>query len=75
MEEHEGFEVPMDALSPKEHNRSVMKPYGVWGVISPFNFPMALAAGPMGVSRGIVVVLRGDDVEIYPFRLIEGNWL
>jgi tetratricopeptide (TPR) repeat protein len=31
------------------------------------------AAGPMGVSRGIVVVLRGDDVEIYPFRLIEGG--
>src|SRR6266511_4181139 len=24
------------------------------------------AAGPMGVSRGIVVVMRGDDVEIYP---------
>jgi hypothetical protein len=31
------------------------------------------AAGPMGVRRGIVVVIRGDDVEIYPFRLIEGG--
>jgi Flp pilus assembly protein TadD len=31
------------------------------------------AAGPMGVSRGIVVVMRGDDFEIYPFRLIEGS--
>ena len=31
------------------------------------------AAGPMGVSRGIVVVMRGDEVEIYPFRLIEGG--
>ena len=31
------------------------------------------AAGPMGVSRGIVVVMRGDDFEIYPFRLIEGG--
>ncbi len=31
------------------------------------------AAGPMGVSRGIVVVMRDDDVEIYPFRLIEGG--
>ncbi len=32
------------------------------------------AAGPMGVSRGIVVVMRGEDVlEILPFRLIEGG--
>jgi len=31
------------------------------------------AAGPMGVSRGIVVVMRGDDVDIYPFRLVEGG--
>ena len=31
------------------------------------------AAGPMGVSRGIVVVMHGDDVEIYPFRLVEGG--
>jgi tetratricopeptide (TPR) repeat protein len=29
------------------------------------------AAGPMGVSRGIVVIIRGDDVEIHPFRLME----
>ena len=28
-----------------EHSVSVMKPYGVWAVISPFNFPLALAAG------------------------------
>jgi len=32
------------------------------------------SAGPMGVSRGIVVVMRGEDVvEILPFRLIEGG--
>ena len=29
-------------------NQSVLKPYGVWLVISPFNFPTALAAGPVG---------------------------
>src|SRR5947209_4656915 len=28
LEENQGFEKPMGALSPKEHNRSVMKPYG-----------------------------------------------
>jgi len=32
------------------------------------------SAGPMGVSRGIVIVMRGDDdVEITPFRLVEGG--
>jgi tetratricopeptide (TPR) repeat protein len=31
------------------------------------------AAGPMGISRGIVVVMRDDDVEVYPFRLVEGG--
>jgi len=30
------------------------------------------AAGPMGVSRGIVVIMRGDTVDIVPFRLVEG---
>jgi tetratricopeptide (TPR) repeat protein len=31
------------------------------------------ASGPMGVSRGIVVIMRGDDIDIRPFRLIEGG--
>src|SRR3989440_6744316 len=67
MEEHEGFEVPMDALSPKEHNRSVMKPYDVWGVISPFNFPMALAAGPMGgaLVAGNTVVFKPSSAGVF----------
>jgi tetratricopeptide (TPR) repeat protein len=31
-------------------------------------------AGPMGISRGIVIVLRGDDrIEIHPFRLTRGG--
>jgi 1-pyrroline-5-carboxylate dehydrogenase len=28
------------------HTRSVLRPFGVFAVISPFNFPMALSAGP-----------------------------
>ncbi|MFL6247073.1 MAG: VIT domain-containing protein [Thermoanaerobaculia bacterium] len=32
------------------------------------------AAGPMGISRGIVIVLRDDDqLEILPFRLTQGG--
>ena len=42
------------------HNRSVLKPFGVWGVISPFNFPAALSAGPVGgaLTAGNTVVLK-----------------
>jgi 1-pyrroline-5-carboxylate dehydrogenase len=60
MEENNGFAFQMGHLSEKEHNRSVLKPYGVWAVISPFNFPMALAGGPAGgaLVAGNTVVLK-----------------
>ena len=41
-----GFDHPLpdDPLPDfRSHNRSVMKPYGVWVVIAPYNFPFALA--------------------------------
>ncbi|HJQ40951.1 MAG TPA: hypothetical protein VKB93_27755, partial [Thermoanaerobaculia bacterium] len=31
------------------------------------------AAGPMGISRGLVVIIRDDQVEIEPFRLVKGG--
>jgi 1-pyrroline-5-carboxylate dehydrogenase len=60
VEDNEGFEIPMEHLSEKETNKSVMRPYGVWGVISPFNFPMALAGGPAGgaLVAGNTVVFK-----------------
>ena len=48
VEAHNGFEQQMGTLGPNERNSSVLRPYGVWAVISPFNFPLALAAGPAG---------------------------
>jgi 1-pyrroline-5-carboxylate dehydrogenase len=60
IELHHGFVEPMGALGPGEENVSVMRPYGVWAVISPFNFPMALAAGPAGgaLATGNTVVFK-----------------
>jgi 1-pyrroline-5-carboxylate dehydrogenase len=60
LEDNDGFDRKMGQLSANEHTRSVLKPYGVWAVISPFNFPMALAAGPAGgaLVAGNTVVLK-----------------
>src|SRR5436305_9737583 len=61
MEQNNGFDHPMGNLGDSTvHTRSVLKPYGVWGVISPFNFPMALAGGPAGgaLVAGNTVVFK-----------------
>ncbi|MGH8198207.1 MAG: aldehyde dehydrogenase family protein [Steroidobacteraceae bacterium] len=66
-ESHNGyeFELPNDPLAgTTSRNRSVMRPYGVWGVIAPFNFPIALAGGPTAaalVTGNTVVVKCASD--------------
>ena len=59
-EKADGFVKPMGSLSEAEKTRSVLRPYGVFAVISPFNFPMALAGGPAGgaIIAGNTVVLK-----------------
>jgi 1-pyrroline-5-carboxylate dehydrogenase len=45
-------------------NVSVLRPYGVWVVISPFNFPAALCGGPAGaalVAGNTVVAKPASD--------------
>ncbi len=61
MEEHEGFVTRLGTLTDQEENFSVLRPHGVWAVISPFNFPMALAAGPT-----IGALLTGNTVVLKP---------
>lgn len=60
VEKNNNFNFPLLSESDKHHNRSVLKPYGVWVVISPFNFPGALAGGPAGAAliAGNTVVLK-----------------
>ena len=61
MEENRGYEVPLGSLSETERNRSVLKPYGVFGVIAPFNFPVALA---LGMASGALVT--GNTIVLKP---------
>lgn len=56
-----GFTVPLARLSRKEDTRSVLRPYGVWAMIAPFNFPLAL---PSGMSAG--AILAGNTLVFKP---------
>jgi 1-pyrroline-5-carboxylate dehydrogenase len=53
VERHDGYVVPMgrDPLKGfRATNTSLLRPHGVWVVISPWNFPVALAGGPSGAA-------------------------
>ncbi len=77
MEQNNGFvrELPNDPLAGfVSRNRSVLKPYGVWAVIAPFNFPFALAGGPIGgalVAGNTVVFKVASDTALSGWLLLE----
>ena len=61
MEEHDGFVTSFGDDSEEQSSLSVLRPYGVWSIISPFNFPMALTAGPVGAA-----LVTGNTVIVKP---------
>ena len=72
---NDGFDRPMGNLGdPTVHTRSVLKPHGVWAIISPFNFPMALSGGPAGgalVAGNTVVYKPSSDAPLCGVKLAE----
>ncbi len=63
MEEANGYSQPLGKLSPNENTRDVLRPYGVFSVLAPFNFPMALGAGMTSAALlgGNSVILKPSD--------------
>lgn len=53
-------------------NVSVLRPYGVWVVISPFNFPAALTGGPSGAAlvTGNTLVMKPATDTSWTSRLL-----
>ena len=75
MEANNGFIVEMgkDPLVGYEaRNVSVLRPYGVWLVISPFNFPAALTGGPAGAAlvAGNTIVIKPASDTVFTVRLL-----
>jgi 1-pyrroline-5-carboxylate dehydrogenase len=61
LRENRGYVREMGRLVPTDHNTSVLRPYGVWAVIAPWNFPYALMAAPAAAA-----LLAGNTVVMKP---------
>jgi 1-pyrroline-5-carboxylate dehydrogenase len=74
VEKHDGFRTPMSGLGAAGDYYDVMRPYGVWAVISPFNFPFALAGGPSSgalVAGNAVVLKPSNQGALMGYKLYE----
>ena len=74
MEKNNGYIVQTKSAYPNEKSKSVMKPYGVWGVISPFNFPIAILVGMSigALITGNTIVLKpSSDTPIIGYKFAE----
>ena len=75
MEANNGFiaEMGKDPLEGfVSTNVSILRPYGVWLIISPFNFPAALTGGPTGAAlvSGNTIVMKPATDTPWTTRLI-----
>src|SRR3989454_7749161 len=69
-----GFELDMARYLPNERARSVLKPFGVWAIVSPFNFPLAIATGMTAgaLATGNTAVLKpASDTPYMALKLYE----
>ncbi|MGO4741382.1 aldehyde dehydrogenase family protein [Bosea sp. 2KB_26] len=72
IEANDGFYRPLARAVPVEETSDVLRPYGVFAVIVPFNFPVALGIGMLAgaVLAGNAVVLKPS-----PQAGLTGAWL
>lgn len=61
LESNKGFEQVRPRANAKEETTDVLRPYGVFGVIAPFNFPVALSIG-----MSVCAMLAGNTVVFKP---------
>ena len=72
MERTDGFNEKLAGATSAEQCSVVLRPYGVFGVISPFNFPVALSVGMMSAAlvAGNTVVFKPSDSAGLTGRLV-----
>ncbi len=74
VEEANGFVRPMAKMTPIERNTEVLRPYGVFVCIAPFNFPLALSTGMSSaalMTGNAVVYKPAEDTPWTGLKLYE----
>jgi 1-pyrroline-5-carboxylate dehydrogenase len=74
VEDADGFVRSMARITPVERNTDVLRPYGVFACIAPFNFPLALSAGMSSaalVAGNAVVYKPAEDTPWTGLELYE----
>ena len=71
MRSNNGFERIGDPPYPEEEVTVLLRPYGVWGVICPFNFPLAITTGMTvgALLTGNTVVLKPSSSTPLPVQM------
>ena len=74
VEDASGFVRPMAQMTPIERNTDVMRPYGVFACVAPFNFPLALSTGMSSAALMVgnaVVYKPAEDTPLTGLKLYE----
>ncbi len=74
VEDANGFVRSMAKVTPSERNTDVLRPYGVFACIAPFNFPLALSTGMSAaalVAGNAVVYKPAEDAPWTGLKLYE----
>jgi 1-pyrroline-5-carboxylate dehydrogenase len=61
IEAADGYTAPLASFTAEEHNFETLRPYGVFGVIAPFNFPAALFVNMLSAA-----LIAGNTVVVKP---------
>src|SRR5919108_309288 len=73
MESNDGYVVPLASFVERERNYDVLRPYGVFAVIAPFNFPAALSVGMASAAliAGNTVVFKPSEETPWTGAILE----
>ena len=74
LERNEGYRGPALEPTPGQHTVSDLQPYGVFGVVTPFNFPFAILAGMTTgalITGNTAVVKPASTTPLVAHRFVE----
>src|SRR5439155_14299831 len=74
IEANGGFTRPLESPVSGQETMSLLRPYGVWGVVSPWNFPLALCTGMAAgalVAGNTVVFKPSSEAPVIGYQLYQ----